>query len=140
MPDFSPTPDAKAARLDPDGTAKGKTILTAPVVGHNGPVPFAGPASAHVDTETGKRTELAPDAKAAPEPPVAVTMSWWPGGPFGKSVPVDYVPASRAEALEKALRKVLRAPVLSTSGPFREAIEEANALLDPARTGPEVGR
>lgn len=48
----------EVARLDPEGTAKGKTILTATVVGHNGPVPWPGPASTHVDTETGKRTEL----------------------------------------------------------------------------------
>jgi hypothetical protein len=47
------------ARLDPEGTAKGKTVLTAPVVGDNDGVVFSGPASTHVDTETGKRTPLA---------------------------------------------------------------------------------
>ena len=49
------------ARLDPEGTAKGKTILTAEMVGHNGPVPWPGPASTHVDIETGKRTALGDD-------------------------------------------------------------------------------
>ena len=49
---------AVPARLDPDGTATGKTILTAPVVGHNGPVPWPGSASAHIDTTTGKRTPI----------------------------------------------------------------------------------
>ena len=48
------------ARLDPDGTLKGKTALTAPVVGENGGVPFAGPASTHVNLESGRRTDLAP--------------------------------------------------------------------------------
>lgn len=46
------------ARLDPDGTAKGKTILTAPQVGANGPIPWPGQERTHVDTETGTRTPL----------------------------------------------------------------------------------
>ena len=49
------------ARLDAERTAKPKTILTAPVVstspGGIGTL-YPGPASTHVDTETGKRTEL----------------------------------------------------------------------------------
>ena len=47
---------AAPARLDPSGTATGKTILTAPIVGRTTQHP--GPASAHVDLETGVRTEL----------------------------------------------------------------------------------
>lgn len=50
------------ARLDASRTAKARTILTAPIVGHNGPVPFAGPAAWLVDTETGERTWLGADS------------------------------------------------------------------------------
>jgi hypothetical protein len=48
------------ARLDPDGTATGKTVLTAPVVegGCREGTMSAGPVSCHVDTETGVRTPL----------------------------------------------------------------------------------
>ena len=46
-------PHTVPARLDPDGSATGRTILTAPIVGNS-----ASPASAHVDIETGKRTGL----------------------------------------------------------------------------------
>jgi hypothetical protein len=44
------------ARLDPEGTATGKTILTAPQKSPTDPWP--GPERTHVDTETGKRTPL----------------------------------------------------------------------------------
>jgi hypothetical protein len=56
------------ARLDPEGTAQGKTVLTAPVVegGCLEGTMSAGPVSTHVDTETGVRTPLADD----PEGPV----------------------------------------------------------------------
>ncbi len=53
-----PAPGMQPARLDPDGSATGKTAITAPVVGHNGPEPFPGPAGSHIDMETGKRTSL----------------------------------------------------------------------------------
>lgn len=46
------------ARLDADRTAQPKTFLSAPVEGYNGPVPWAGPATAHVNTETGKRVSI----------------------------------------------------------------------------------
>ena len=45
------------ARLDADRTAEPKTFLTAPVVGRG--TKYAGPASTHVDRETGVRTGLA---------------------------------------------------------------------------------
>ena len=53
------------ARLDPTGTARGKTVLTAPVVGDNG---WLGSAGMHVDTETGKRTAL----REPPRAPLAL--------------------------------------------------------------------
>jgi hypothetical protein len=64
--DLAPTPHCpplktEKARLDPEGTATGKTVLTAPVEG----AAFAGPASAHVDLETGKRISLALDYEFA---------------------------------------------------------------------------
>lgn len=52
------TPAIQRARLDPEGTAKGKTILTAPIVGQNGPAVWPGHQRTHVDTETGVRTPL----------------------------------------------------------------------------------
>lgn len=60
---WTPGPCAPLARPDPTGDAEPKTILTAPVQGKNGPTSWAGPATAHVDTETGKRTELMPSRK-----------------------------------------------------------------------------
>jgi hypothetical protein len=48
------------ARLDPEGTAQGKTILTglAEVSGKDGATVVPRPGEFHVDTETGKRTPL----------------------------------------------------------------------------------
>lgn len=68
---------AVPARLDSDRTAKGKTILTAPVMGENGPSRWPGNASSHIDTETGVRTSLAPD-REAPKPPIPdrITLYW----------------------------------------------------------------
>jgi hypothetical protein len=51
---FESTP--RKARLDPDGTAKPLTILSAPVVGHM--TQGAGPATHHLDLATGVRTPL----------------------------------------------------------------------------------
>jgi hypothetical protein len=47
------------ARLDEDGTAEPKTLLSAPLgeAGHEGTL-VIGPATTHIDRETGKRTEL----------------------------------------------------------------------------------
>ena len=55
------TPEPVRARLDRDGTAKGRTILSAPMVDENDNVGRTGivfPADTHVDLETGKRTAL----------------------------------------------------------------------------------
>lgn len=50
----------KPARLDADRTAKGKTILTAPIQSSSSGegTCFAGAAVFHIDLETGKRTQL----------------------------------------------------------------------------------
>lgn len=55
------SPKPQAARLDPDGTAKGKTILTAHIHSSDGGTCYPTPASVHVDAETGKRTPLRGD-------------------------------------------------------------------------------
>jgi hypothetical protein len=46
------------ARLDPDGTATGKTILTGHVVAGREGTMHHGPGDTHVDLETGRRTPL----------------------------------------------------------------------------------
>lgn len=63
-------PRAEPARLDPDGTATGKTILTAPVVSSSKTgigTMYPGPASTHVDLETGKRTGLVHSQPTVPK-------------------------------------------------------------------------
>jgi hypothetical protein len=76
------------ARLDPDGTLKGKTALTAPVVGENGGVPFAGPASTHVNLESGRRTDLAPSYER-------VLSNWYNNPPSIRSCARRYGGSSR---------------------------------------------
>jgi hypothetical protein len=54
------------ARLDADGTAVGKTILTGDVVAGREGTMHAGPGSTHVDLETGRRTPLLAVEKVPP--------------------------------------------------------------------------
>ncbi len=46
------------ARLDPDGTAESKTLMTAAVTGVKGPVAFTGAAVSHIEAGSGVRTAL----------------------------------------------------------------------------------
>ena len=57
---------APLARLDPDGTAVGKTILTAPVECSSEGTMSISPGQTHVDLETGKRTPLLAVEKGSP--------------------------------------------------------------------------
>lgn len=56
---FDVKPKPARARLDADGTARGKTILTAPVFTGSEGTQHVLPGSYHIDTETGVRTPLA---------------------------------------------------------------------------------